>query len=129
MPKIKHTCSSFGCKNKVEFWITKKRFLIWYGLCREHLNQIIEREKKNLDRLFPERIRRLNLKIQFQKKDKEHPVNWKMFLDWEELGYHSKIKCWDKAYGDIKITMALQEHQRENLEKYIKKMEKEKNMA
>lgn len=122
MWKIAECCYEIGtCKNEVIAWITKKNDTtkFWYPLCKDHLHFIIITKtiEIDLEQLQLERIRQLELRIY----DKKKTVNWKMFLDWEELAYHSKIHTYDTPYGDINITIALKEHRKRKLQQYIKK--------
>ena len=101
-----------SCKNKVEFWVTKKNDDVmgwWYGLCKDHLNLIIDSNEIELEQLQKEKARMYN-----------------QIINWGELGYHSKIHVYDKAYGDIEITMAIKEYRKKKLQKYIDKRKKER---
>lgn len=110
------------CKRKVEFWAKKESKYDdplpnwWYGLCKYHLDILLK--ENGIE------ISELQYQAQRERKYKKRKlINWKMFLDWEELGYHSKIKVYDEeAYGDIRITMALKNHRKNNLKKYKKKI-------
>ncbi|MFX1479991.1 MAG: hypothetical protein ACFFCI_17875 [Promethearchaeota archaeon] len=112
------------CKNEVIAWVRKKDDSIrfWYALCEEHLHFIILTNTLGIEieQLQLEKIRQLRLK----RYDKKKIVNWKMFLDWEELEYHPNIQDFELSEGDIKITLALEEHRKKNVKKYIKKNKK-----
>ena len=117
------TNKCISCNNNVEFWLKKvakedEAFPNWwYPFCKLHLDKILRENKVVFSELIfhDQKIRKY--------KQRKH-VNWKMFLDWEELEYHPKIKTYDKAFGDIKITMALTEHRKNKLKKYIKNLYK-----
>jgi len=104
-------CYDLGtCKNKVEYWVTKKNDDVrwWYGFCKDHFNLIIDTNDIELEQLIREKARMHN-----------------QIINWEELGYHSKIHVYDKAYGNIKITMAIKEYRKKKLQKYLDKRKKE----
>ena len=111
-------CYDFGtcfCKNKVEFWVTKKCDTMewWYGFCKDHFNLIIDTNEIELEQLQREKARMHN-----------------QIINWEELGYHSKIHVYDKpSYGDIKITMTIKKYRKKKLQKYINKRKRDKEVS
>ena len=118
-------CCYGECKNEIKFWVNKAAKeddfcpSWWYGLCKVHFEKILkENEFELLELMFEDqRSRERNRDTKEGKY-----INWKMLLNWEALEYHGKIKVYDKAYGDIKITIALKEHRKNNLIKYKKKL-------
>ncbi len=110
------------CKEDIEVWVLKKHDTFseyWFALCRKHFKIICKESKITLKELQFERIRQIELKS----LGKKNIINWKMFLDWEELGYHGDIHNCDNSYGDINITIALEKHRKNNLQRYIKRID------
>jgi len=110
-PECSYDFGTETCKNKVEFWVTKKNDDVrwWYALCKEHLNIIIDTNELELEQLQKEKARMHN-----------------QIINWNELGYHTNIHDIDKSYGDIKITMTIKEYRKKKLQKYLDKREKER---